>query len=73
MTNVNLVIPIDSDVMNITTERYSVNDTTEAYSNILYMNDLSSAGYIYKYNINLSTFVDTISVSGRVLDIQFKN
>jgi len=73
MTNVNLVIPIDSDVMNITTERYSVNDTTEAYSNILYMNDISSAGNIYKYNINLSTFVDTISVSGRVLDIQFKN
>ena len=73
MTNINLIIPIQSDVMKITSEKYAINDTTDAYSNILYMNDLTSPGMIYKYNINLSSFVDTISVSGRVLDIQFKN
>ena len=73
MTNVNLIIPIESNVLNIATERYAVNDTTNAYSNILYMNDLTNIGKIYKYNINLSSFVDTISVSGRVIDIEFKN
>ncbi|MDC1024401.1 hypothetical protein OAR04_00575 [Flavobacteriales bacterium] len=73
MTNVNMVIPIESDVLNITTEKYAVNDTTDAYSNILYMNDLNNSGKIYKYNINLSMMVDTLSVSGKVLDIKFKN
>jgi hypothetical protein len=73
MSNVNLVIPIQSDVLDITTEKYAVNDSTDAYSNILYMNDLNNIGSIYKYNINLSTFVDTISVNGQVLDIAFKN
>ena len=73
MTNVNLIVPIESDVLNITTEKYAVNDTTDAYSNILYMNDLSNTGKIYKYNINLSAFVDTILVSGNVIDIKFKN
>lgn len=73
MTNVNLIVPIESDVLNITTEKYAVNDTTDAYSNILYMNDLSNTGKIYKYNINLSSFVDTILVSGNVIDIKFKN
>ena len=73
MTNVNLIIPIESDVLNITTEKYAVNDTTDAYSNILYMNDLNNIGKIYKYNINLSLIVDTLSISGKVLDIKFKN
>ena len=73
MTNVNMVIPIESDVLNITTEKYAVNDTTDAYSNILYMNDLNNIGKIYKYNINLSLIVDTLSISGKVLDIKFKN
>ena len=73
MTNINLIVPIESDVLNITTEKYAVNDTTDAYSNILYMNDLSNTGKIYKYNINLSSFVDTIIVSGNVIDIKFKN
>ena len=73
MTNINLIVPIESDVLNITTEKYAVNDTTDAYSNILYMNDLSNTGKIYKYNINLSSFVDTILVSGNVIDIKFKN
>ena len=62
-----------SDVLNITTEKYAVNDSTDAYSNILYMNDINNVGKIYKYNINLSLMVDTLSVSGRVLDIKFKN
>lgn len=73
MSNVNLILPIQSDVLGITTEKYAVNDTTDAYSNILYMNDLNNIGSIYKYNINLSTVVDTISVNGQIFDIAFKN
>ena len=73
MSNVNLVIPIQSDVLNITTEKYAVNDSTDAYSNFLYMNDLNNSGTLYKYNINLSSFVDTISVNGQIIDIAFKN
>ena len=73
MTNINLIIPIQTDVLKITTEKYFVNDTTDAYSNILYMNDINDVGKIYKYNVNLSMMVDTLSVSGKVLDIKFKN
>ena len=73
MSNVNLVIPIQSDVLNINTEKYAVNDSTDAYSNFLYMNDLNNSGTLYKYNINLSSFVDTISVNGQIIDIAFKN
>ena len=72
VTNINPIISIDTDVLNITSEQYAVNDTTNAYSNILYMNDLNNLGKVYKYNVNLSSFVDTISVNGNVLDIVFK-
>jgi hypothetical protein len=72
VTNINPIISIDTDVLNITSEQYAVNDTTNAYSNILYMNDLNNLGKVYKYNVNLSSFVDTISVNGNVLDIIFK-
>ena len=73
MSNVNLVIPIQSNVLEITTEKYAVNDSTDAYSNILYMNDINNSGSVYKYNINLSSFVDTISFDGQIIDIAFKN
>ncbi len=73
MSNINLVLPIQSDVLNITTEKYAINDSTDEYSDILYMNDINNVGKIYKYNINLSLMVDTLAVSGRVLDIKFKN
>jgi hypothetical protein len=72
VTNINPIISIDTDVLNITSEQYAVNDTTNAYSNILYMNDLNNLGKVYKYNVNLSSFVDTISVNGNVLGIIFK-
>ena len=52
MTNTNLVIPINSDVLNITTEKYAVNDSTDAYSNILHMNDIN----------NVARFISIISI-----------
>ena len=72
ITNINSIISIDTDVLRINSEQYAVNDSTNAYSDILYMNDLNNSGKIYKYNTNLSSFVDTISVNGNILDIVFK-
>lgn len=72
ITNINPLISIDSDLLRINSEQYAVNDSTNAYSDMLYMNDINNSGKIYKYNTNLSSFVDTISVNGKVLDIVFK-
>ena len=72
-TNINLFISINSNLLKINSEKYVVNDSTDAYSNMLYMNDLDNLGKVYKYNINLSVFVDTISLNSPVVDISFKN
>ena len=72
VTNINSIISINTDVLSITEEQYAVNDSTNAWSNILYMNDLNNLGKVYKYNTTLSSFVDTISVNGNILDITFK-
>ncbi|MDC0204425.1 hypothetical protein OAJ65_01360 [Flavobacteriales bacterium] len=75
--NTNLVLNINSDVIKIVVEEYEYadTDTTTAigYYEKLYMNDLDSPNKIYKYNLGLSIFEDTLEVDGAVLDIQFKN
>jgi hypothetical protein len=48
-----------------------VNDSTIVYYEMLYMNDVNSPNSIYKYNLDLSSFVDTIIVNGNVRDIKF--
>jgi len=72
ITNINSIISIDTDVLAINSEQYIVNDSTNAYSDILYMNDLNNLGKVYKYNTTLSSFVDTLTFNGSVLDIVFK-
>lgn len=72
-TNINPIISINTNLLKLNSEKYIVNDSTDAYSNMLYMNDLDNLGKVYKYNINLSIFVDTISLNSPVVDISFKN
>ena len=72
-TNINPIISINSNLMRINSEKYAVNDSTDAYSDFLFLNDLDNIGSIYKYNINLSSFVDTLIFENNVVDICFKN
>ena len=63
---------IESDVLLIRNERYPINDTTEALSDMLYLNDAeNNPNILYKYNLVLSSFTDTIIVDGNVRDINF--
>ena len=71
-TGVNQVIPLVSDVLLVRSESYNPTDSTTATSNMLYVNDSQNApSTIYKYNISLSSYVDTIDVEGSVLDINY--
>jgi len=63
---------IESDVLLIRNERYTINDTTEALSDMLYLNDAENyPNILYKYNLVLGSFIDTIIVDGNVRDINF--
>lgn len=66
---VNLLESVDSDVLFSISESYPLTDSTVAYSDMLYMNDLNIPNKVYKYNVNLSLFVDTIIVDGVVKNI----
>ena len=64
-TGVNQVIPLVSDVLLVRSESYNPTDSTTATSNMLYVNDSQNdPSTIYKYNISLSSYVDTIAVEG---------
>ena len=71
------VVSVVSDVLCYQDERYSVYnpaDSTTSYYNrdILYINDAeNSKNTIYKYNLDSSSFMDTIIVDGAVNDIIF--
>jgi len=71
--NVNLIVGVNASIINTNNESYADTDTTIAYSEMLYMNDIYSPNTVYKYNFNLSSFVDTIVVDGDVRDINFYN
>jgi hypothetical protein len=63
---------IESDVLLIRNEWYTINDTTEALSDMLYLNDAeNNPNILYKYNLVLGSFIDTIIVDGNVRDINF--
>ena len=54
-------------------EQYADTDTTFAYSEMLYMNDEndnSENRFIYKYNVQLDSFVDSFPINSKVLYIQ---
>ena len=66
------IFSLESDVLLRRNEQYAVNDTTNSFSNMLYVNDAVNANNtIYKYNLATSTFCDTIIVDGAVKDINF--
>jgi hypothetical protein len=63
---------IESDVLLIRNEWYAINDTTDALAEMLYLNDAeNNPNILYKYNLVLSSFTDTIIVDGNVRDINF--
>ena len=71
-SSVTTIIPILSDVLFVKTELYAVNDTTNEYSNMLYINDaLNDPNIVYKFNKTTDSFCDTIVVDGPVKDIAF--
>ena len=69
---VSQIDPIISDILYIRNEQYNPTDSTTASSNMLYVNDaINNTNKIYKYNLSLSSFVDTIIVDAHVRDINF--
>ena len=71
-SSVTTIIPILSDVLFVKTELYAVNDTTNEYSNMLYINDaLNDPNIVYKFNKSTDSFCDTIIVDSPVNDINF--
>ena len=71
-SSVATIIPILSDVLFVKTESYAVNDTTNSYSKMLYINDvLNDPNIVYKFNKATDSFCDTIVVDGPVNDIAF--
>ena len=70
-TQTNQILNIESDVLFLKQEQY-VTSSSSAWSDMLYINDkINNPNIIYKYNINTSTFIDTIIVDGSVRDINF--
>jgi len=71
-TSISNIISVTTDVLAFKTELYVVNDSTNAYSKMFYINDAeNNTNTIYKYNIETSAFCDTIVVDGAVEDINF--
>jgi len=66
------IFNIESDVLLLRNEWYAINDSTDALSDMLFINDaVNNAGIIYKYNIVTSAFCDTIVVDVPVNAISF--
>ena len=66
------ILNIESDVLLLRNDWYAINDSTDALSDMLYINDaVNNAGTIYKYNIVTSSFCDTIVLDVPVKDIAF--
>lgn len=67
----NLILSIESDVLFIQEEQYVTGNSSLAWSDMLYINDaVNNPNIIYKYNINTSSYTDTIVVEGNVLDVK---
>jgi hypothetical protein len=69
--NTNLLTNVNASVINTVIESFPINDTTNISYEMLYMNDINYPNSIYKYNIDLSEFVDTFIVDGSIRDIRF--
>ena len=69
--NTNLIINVNTSIINSVVHSYQDTDSTIAFSEMLYMNDLDNPNVVYQYNLNLSSFTDTITCTGNVTDIEF--
>ena len=69
--NINQILNINSSVINTNVESIDINDSTTVYYEMLYINDDNTPNTIYKYNIALSAFTDTIICNGTIRDINF--
>jgi len=70
-SNLNLITTVNASVINLTVELYADTDTTWVSHEMLYMNDVDNPSNIYKYDLAISMFSDTIVVDGEVRDINF--
>jgi hypothetical protein len=71
-SSVTMVIPVLSDVLFAKTESYAVNDTTNGYSKMLYINHaVDNPNIVYKFNSATALYCDTIVVNAPVKDIAF--
>lgn len=57
-------------VLEINRESFANTDTTSIIVDFLYMNDKNNSDYIYKYNVYLDQFVDSIQVNNPVIDLK---
>lgn len=69
--NTNQIITSNSSVIKTNVESFAINDSTTVYYEMLYINDDNTPNTIYKYNLALSTFIDTIICNGAIRDINF--
>ena len=69
--NIDLIVSVNASVINTKIESLVINDSTTLSYEMLYMNDENSLNSIYKYNLDLSLFIDTIRVDSPVNDIAF--
>ena len=69
--NTTSLVSINSDVINTIVESVAINDSTTVYYQILYMNDIDTPNSLYKYNLTLSSFVDTLIFDGNIRAINF--
>jgi hypothetical protein len=70
-SNLNLITTVNASVINLIVELYADTDTTWVSHEMLYMNDVDNPSNIYKYDLAISMFSDTIVVDGEVRDINF--
>jgi hypothetical protein len=70
--SVSVFLPFISDILKFKIESYAVNDTTNEFARMFFVNDAVNANNtIYKYNSVTGLYVDTIIVDGSVNDINF--
>ena len=69
--NTNLVVNVNASIINSVVHSYQDTDSTIAFSEMLYMNDVDNPNLVYQYNMNLSSFTDTITCTGNIRDIEF--
>jgi len=67
----NTLLNIRSNILRPKLEQVSTSDTSFVYYDMLYMNDLDNPNVIYKYNLDLSIYEDSIYVDGSVIDFNF--